>query len=133
MIKKTITYKDFNDKERTENFYFHFSQAELLDMEMDVDGGFAERIQKMIDTKDQKELLKIIKKFVYDAYGVKSDDGKRFMKNPEVKAEFIESPAYSIIFMELVTNDQVAAEFVNGVIPDDMKSQYAAALKKANN
>lgn len=133
MIKKTVTYTDFNGTERTENYYFHFSQAELLDMEMGVDGGFAERIKKMIDTKDQKELLKIIKKFVYDAYGVKSGDGRRFIKSEEVKAEFVESPAYSIIFMELVTDDEVAAEFVNGVIPDDMKAQYSAALAKANN
>lgn len=130
MIKKTVTYKDFNDVERTEHHYFHFSQAELLDMELGTDGGFVERVQAMIDAKNQKELLQFIKKFVYDAYGVKSPDGRRFIKNEEVKTEFVESPAYSIIFMELVTNDEVAAEFVNGVIPDDLKAQYAEALAK---
>ena len=130
MIKKTVTYVDFNGTERTESHYFHFSQAELLDMELGTDGGFVERVHAMIDAKDQKELLKFIKKFVYDAYGVKSPDGKRFIKSEEVKTEFVESPAYSKIFMELVTNDQVAAEFVNGVIPDDLKDQYAEALAK---
>lgn len=128
MIKKTVTYTDFNGTKRTEAHYFHFSQAELLDMEMSVDGGFAERIQKIVDAKDQKELLKVIKKFVYDAYGVKSDDGRRFQKSVEIKEAFVESPAYSEIFMELVTNDEAAAEFVNGVIPDDMKEKYAAAV-----
>ena len=130
MIKKTVNYVDFNGTEVTEAFYFHFSQAELLDMELGTDGGFVERVQAMIDAKDQKELLKFIKKFVYDSYGVKSPDGKRFIKNEEVKTAFVESPAYSKIFMELVTNDEVAAEFVNGVIPDDLKAQYAEALAK---
>lgn len=125
MLKKTITYRDYNDVERTETFYFHFTEAEILDMEMSEEGSFTERVQRIIDAKDQAGLMKLIKKFVIDAYGVKSDDGKRFIKNEEVKAAFLESPAYSDIFMEMVTNDELAAEFVNGVIPDTMKKRLA--------
>lgn len=132
MFKKTVTYKDYNDVERTETYHFHFSEAEILDMEMSVEGGFAERVQKIIDANDQTKLMKVIQKFVIDAYGVKSEDGKRFIKNEQVKTEFIESPAYSKIWMELVTNDQVAADFINNVIPADMKDQLASiAAKKA--
>ena len=131
MIKKTVTYKDYNEVERTESFYFHFNEAEILDMEMSVEGGFAERVQRIVDSKDQSSLLKVIKNFVLDAYGVKSENGKRFIKNDEVKAEFVECPAYSMIFMELVTNDELAAEFVNGVVPDSMKDRLKAiAVKK---
>ena len=131
MIKKTVTYKDYNEVERTESFYFHFNEAEILDMEMSVEGGFAERVQRIVDSKDQSSLLKVIKNFVLDAYGVKSENGKRFIKNDEVKAEFVECPAYSMIFMELVTNDELAAEFVNGVVPDSMKERLKAiAVKK---
>ena len=130
MIKKTVTYTDYNGVERTESFYFHFSEAEILDMEMSTEGGFAERVQRIIDAKNQTELLKVIKQFVYDAYGVKSEDGKRFMKNDEVKAAFIESPAYSEIFMEMLTNDKLAAEFVNGVVPANMKDKLAALANK---
>lgn len=130
MIKKTITYKDYNDVERTEEFYFHFSESEILDMEFSMDGGFAERVQKMIDTKDQRALLQIIKKFVIDAFGVKSADGKRFIKNDEVKSEFVECPAYSMIFMELVADDEKAAEFVNGVIPANMKAKFAEIVSQ---
>ena len=97
MLKKTVTYTDYNGVERTEAFYFHYTEAEILDMEMSTEGGFAERIQKIIDAKDQVSLMKLIKKFVIDAYGIKSEDGKRFIKNDKVKTEFLESPAYSKI------------------------------------
>jgi hypothetical protein len=130
MLKKTVTYKDYNDVERTETFYFHFNEAEILDMEMSTEGGFAERVQRIIDAKEQTALLKVIKKFVLDAYGVKSEDGKRFIKTDKVKEEFIQSPAFSIIFMELVTNDKLAAEFVNGVVPDSMKDRLKSIAIK---
>lgn len=130
MIKKTITYKDLNGNDRTESFYFHFYESEILEMEMSVDGGFAERIQRIIDAKDQPSLIRVIKKFVLDAYGVKSDDGKRFIKNDEVRAAFVESPAYSKIFMELVMDDVVAAEFVKGVVPSEMSDRVTVGTAK---
>lgn len=129
MIKKTITYTDFNGGERTETFYFHYSPAEILEMELSVDGGFGERIQRIIDAKDQPSLIRVIKKFVLDAYGVKSDDGKRFIKNDEVRAAFEECPAYSKIFMEMVLNDAAAAEFVKGVVPADLAKTVGTEAK----
>ena len=133
MIKKTVTYEDYNGETRTETFYFHFTEAEILDMEMSTEGGFAERIQRIIDAKDQSALMKLIKKVVIDAYGVKSPDGKRFIKNDEVKAAFLECPAYSDIFMDMVTDDKLAAEFVNGVVPKNMKNRFAELASKKNN
>lgn len=130
MIKKTVTYKDLNGKERTETFYFHYFESEIMDMEMSEEGGLAERIQRIIDAKDQASLLKVIKKFVVDAYGIKSDDGRRFIKSQEVKDAFVECPAYSKIYMELLTNDELAAEFVNKVVPEDMAEQLAALVAK---
>ena len=125
MIKKTVTYTDYNGEQRTETFYFHYTEAEILDTDMSEEGSFADRIQRIIDAKDKTALMKLIKKFVIDAYGVKSEDGKRFMKNDELKTAFLECPAYSDIFMEMVTNDEIAAEFVNGVIPSTMKDRVA--------
>lgn len=133
MIKKTITYVDFNDVQRTETFYFNYSQAELLEMEMSIDGGFVERVKRIIDAKDAPSLVKLWKKFVIDAYGVKSDDGRRFIKNDEVRAAFVECPAYSAIFMELATDDVAGAEFVKGVVPANMANEVAAQTAKANN
>ena len=133
MLKKTVTYKDLNGKERTETFYFHYFESEIMDMEMSEEGGLAERIQRIIDAKDQASLLKVIKKFVIDAYGVKSDDGRRFNKSQEVKDAFVECPAYSKIYMELLTNDELAAEFVNKVVPEDMAAQLAEIVAKKTN
>jgi hypothetical protein len=130
MIKKTVTYKDLNGKERTETFYFHYFESEIMDMEMSEEGGLAERIQRIIDAKDQPSLLKVIKKFVIDAYGVKSDDGRRFDKSQTVKEAFVECPAFSKIYMELLTDDKAAAEFVNRVVPEDMKETLAAIAAK---
>ena len=129
MLKKTVTYTDYNGVERTEAFYFHYNEAEILDMEMSTEGGFAERIQKIIDAKDQVSLMQVIKKFVIDAYGVKSEDGKRFIKNDAVRTEFLESPAYSQIWMELVMDDEIAADFINNVIPSGMKEKLESLIK----
>lgn len=130
MIKKTVTYKDFNGNDRTESFYFHYYESEILEMELSVDGGFAERIQRIIDAKDQPSLIRVIKKFVLDSYGVKSDDGKRFIKNDEVRTAFEQCPAYSQIFMELVLDDKKAADFVKGVTPPEMAERVAANANK---
>lgn len=120
MIHETVTYTDYNGQSRTETFYFHFTQAEIMEMQLSVEGGFNARVQKMIDTKDQPSIIKLVKDFVLDAFGVKSDDGRRFMKSEELRRAFEENPAYSIIFMKLATDADAAAKFVNGVAPSDM-------------
>ena len=130
MTSKTITYKDWNGKDRTETFYFHFSQAELMEMEISQEGGFSERVKKIAAANNLPDMLKIWKNFVLDAYGVKSEDGRRFMKNEEIRQSFVECPAYSIIFMELATNTEAASNFINTVVPADMAAQVAALQAK---
>ncbi len=126
MTYETVTYKDWNGVDRKETFYFHFSQAELMEMELSQEGVFSERVKRIIDAKQQSELLQIIKKFVLDAYGVKSDDGRRFMKSDEIRRSFVECPAFSMIFMKLATDTEAASKFINGVVPADMAAQVAA-------
>ena len=130
MISKTVTYKDWNGMDRTETFYFHFSQAELMEMEVSHDGGFSERVKKIAAANNLPDMLKIWKNFVLDAYGIKSEDGRRFMKNDEIRQSFVECPAYSIIFMELATNTEAASNFINQVVPADMAAQVASAQAK---
>lgn len=126
MLKKTVTYRDYNDVERTEDFYFNLNKAEIMEMEMMTKGGMAEMIQKIVKAQDAPGIIKIFKDLVLQAYGVKSPDGKRFIKNDEVRDEFVQSEAYSIIFMELATDADAAAKFVNGIIPADLAKQAAA-------
>ena len=123
MLKKTITYKDYNGVERTEDFYFHLSEAELLEMEMGTVGGMIEMMQKIVKAKDAPAIIKVFKDLVLKAYGVKEPDGKHFLKSEELSAKFAQTPAYSKLFMELATDDKAGAEFFNGIIPDDLAKQ----------
>ena len=127
MIKKTISYTDYNGIERKEDFYFNLTKAEIMEMEMSTKGGLAEMIQRIVAAQDQPAIIKIFKDLIVKAYGVKSPDGKRFIKNDEVVDEFIQTEAYSQLFMELATDADAAAKFVNGIVPADMAKQLEAA------
>lgn len=127
MITKTITYTDYNDIERTEKFSFHLSKAELMEMEMGTTGGLAEMMQRIVEDKDVPAIMKIFKELLLKSYGVKSPDGKRFIKNDELREEFAQTEAYSQLFMELATNADEAAAFVNGIIPADLAKEAATA------
>lgn len=123
MLKKTITYEDYNGVKRTEDFYFNLSKAELMEMEMSITGGLAEMINKIVAAQDAPAIIKLFKDLVLKAYGVKSDDGKRFIKNQELREEFSQTEAYSLLFMELATDADIAAKFVNGIMPVDISPQ----------
>lgn len=133
MKKETITYTDYNGTERTEDFYFNLTKAEIMEMEMSTSGGLAEMIQRIVATQDAPAIIKIFKDLLLKAYGEKSPDGKRFIKSDEIATAFAQTEAYSILFMELATNADKAAEFVNGIVPADLeqkvKSDSHPALK----
>lgn len=118
MLKKKITYTDYNDVERTEDFYFNLTQAEIMEMELGTAGGLAEMIQKIVDAQDAPAIIKVFKDLILKAYGEKSADGKRFIKSKEISDAFSQTEAYSQLFMELATNTESAAEFVNGIVPN---------------
>lgn len=125
MLKKIITYTDYNGVERTEPFYFNLSKAELMEMELGVTGGMTEMLDKIIAAKDAPSLMKTFKEMIMKAYGVKSDDGKRLIKSEELSIAFTQTEAYSVLFMELITDDKAAANFVNGIIPNEIQTEVA--------
>ena len=129
MLKKTITYKDYNNNERTEDFYFNLSKAEIMEMEMGVSGGLTEMIQRIVAAQDAPAIIKIFKDLILKSYGVKSSDGKRFEKSEELSAAFSQTEAYSILFMELATDADAGAKFVNGIVPADMSQETLPAVK----
>lgn len=128
MLKKTITYKDFNEEEVTEDFFFHLSQAELVELEMSHEGGLVAAMQRIIETDDRAAIILEFKKIILLAYGKKSMDGKRFVKNQQLRDEFESSGAYSVLFMELVTVTDSAIEFMNGIIPAGMIVEEIAEI-----
>jgi hypothetical protein len=125
MIKQTITYKDFDDVERTEDFYFNLTQAEVMEMELTTKGGLANTIQKIIDAKNTPELIRLFKDLILKAYGEKSADGRQFAKSAEITKAFTQTEAYSQLFMKLALENEPAAAFVNGIMPnmDDVKAR----------
>ena len=136
MLKKTITYEDYNGTQRTEDFYFNLSKAEVMEMELSTTGGLAEMIKRVVASQDAPAIIKIFKDLILKAYGEKSPDGKRFMKEDEngrkLYKDFEQTEAYSILFTELATDDKAAAAFVNGIVPADISKQAAKNLA-ANN
>lgn len=132
MLKKTITYRDYNDVERTEDFYFNLTKAEIMEMELGTTGGFTEMVQKIIDTQDIPQIAKIFKDLVLKAYGEKSPDGRRFIKNDEIRDGFAQTEAYSDLFMELSTNSDAASAFINGIIPDNIEGPKNAVPTPVN-
>lgn len=126
MLKKTIEYTDFNGTPRKEDFYFNLSKAEVMEMEMSKKGGLAEEIQRIVSAQDAPAIIKVFKDLVLKSYGVKSPDGRRFIKSQELRDDFEQTEAYSILFMELATDADAAAKFVNGIVPADMSQENAA-------
>ena len=133
MIKKTITYTDYNGNERTEDFYFNLNKAEVMRMEMGVKGGLAERIQRIVSAQDTPALIEIFQDLIQKSFGVKSADGRSFLKRKEDLEAFMFTEAYSILFMELATDADAAAKFINGIIPTGATQQIDAPKHPAAN
>ena len=127
MYKITETYTDYDDNQRTEDFYFNYSEAERTDLQFSVSGGLAGMIDKIIKTNDMPKLVELFRELIQKAYGEKSNDGRRFMKSPELTKEFTETVAYSQIYMRLATDSKAAQEFINKVVPKSMKDKMQQA------
>lgn len=126
MLVKEITYTDFNGKERKEKFLFNLNKSELVKMELSAEGGYAERLQSIVDAKGNAEIMTIFEKIILAAYGEKSEDGKRFMKSAEISEAFSQTAAYDQLFIELITDADAAAKFINAIIPDEVKPDHQA-------
>lgn len=117
MLVKTIKYEDYNGQEREEEFLFNLSKAELIEMELGVDGGLDAKIKRLTQTMNGPEIMKLFKEIIMKSYGVKSDDGKRLIKSEQLSLEFTQTEAYSELLMELCSNPEAAANFIKAILP----------------
>ena len=117
MLKKTFKFVDYNGNHRTEDHYFNLTQAEVTELELSVDGGLTAMINRVVQAQNGRQIIDTMKDIILKSYGVKSPDGRRFIKNQEVRDAFIQTEAYSQLFMELATNAKAASDFVAGIIP----------------
>lgn len=130
MLTITEIYNDYLGNQRTEEFNFHYNQAELMEMELETEGGFSARVQRIVNANSYPELYKVMKQFILGSYGVKSEDGRRFMKSPEISRSFEESPVYERLMMRMTTGPDAAneaAKFINGITPEGMAKPMAVA------
>src|SRR5687767_7473150 len=132
MLKKSITYENYSGEKVTEDFYFHLTKAELVELEVSHKDGLSESLKKIVASEDGGQIIKEFKNIVLKAYGVKSPDGRRFIKNDQLRQEFESTEAYSVLFMELVTDAGAAAEFVNGVVPQDVRTGQLALVPESD-
>ena len=131
MLRKSITYTDFNDVVRTETFYFNLTEAELIELELSETGGYTEMLQQIVDAKDGKAIMARFRDLILRSYGVRSDDGRRFIKSEQLSEEFAQTNAYSALFFELVTDADASAKFATALIPASLanKPEVLAARK----
>lgn len=127
MLKKTMTYEDYNGETVTEDFYFSISKAELIELEIKSgEGGYSGLLKKIIASQDNVAMLATFKDIIAMSVGRRSDDGKRFVKSDEIMMDFQQSPAYDQLLLSFYTDENAAVEFVTGIVPNDM----AEAVKK---
>lgn len=120
MLKKAITYKDYNNVERTDIFYFNLTKAELIEFELKQEGGMGAYLTRIAESNDNKEIIETFKEIILLAIGEKSEDGRYFRKNDTIRENFAASEAYSELFIELATDAKKAAEFITGVVPAEL-------------
>jgi hypothetical protein len=134
MIKKTLTFKNFKKETETEDYYFNMSEGELTKMQVAAidqkNESFSDKLDKISKGLQGQQLVEVIDDLVLRSYGIKSTDQKRFVKNPQILEEFTSSGAYSVLITELFSLEGSLAEFINGVVPDDMVQNSKAAAEK---
>lgn len=131
MIKKTVTYEDFNGEETTEDVYFNLTKAELIEYEVREKGGMSSVLERISKSDDGNLIMQTFKDILLMSYGEKSDDGRRFRKNEQIREDFASSMAYDAIFWELCTDADSAAAFVNGLVPKKLLEEAQKEQQKA--
>lgn len=130
MLKREITYENFDEEEVTGVFYFNISKPELIELEVEKQGGFSNWLKKIFEAKDNKTIIEQFKRIILLAYGEKSDDGNRFIKSDELRTAFSQTAAFEALFMELAMDEGAAAAFIIGSMPKDMRAQIQEAQAK---
>ena len=131
MLKKTITFKDLDDNDVTEDFYFNLSKAELTELELTYPGGFTAHLERVIESEDGAQIISTFKDVILRTVGKRSEDGRRFIKSDEIRDDFVQTDAYSEMFMELCTSAEAAATFIKGIVPNDLLEEINKQMPAA--
>lgn len=125
MLRKEVEYKDFDGNDRKDVLWFHLNEVEITEMDLETSGGLVKYMESIIDTKDVNRLITIFKDLLIRSYGERSMDGKHFYKDDKIRNEFVSSAAYPVLYMEMVSDANKAVEFINGIVPSNIREQMA--------
>ena len=135
MLKKSVTYTDFNDEEHTEYFYFHLKKTELLRMEVETPGGLSAAFERIVaggENPDGKLIMDTFEGYIKKSYGKKSPDGRRHLKSDEILDEFVTCGAYDALFMSICTDAETAADFIKAIMPAGLIEEVEVLAKQQN-
>lgn len=130
MLKKRITYTNFEDEEVTETFYFNLTKADLMEMEVSKRGGLNGYIERIQETNDAGLVFEELKSLMSRSVGRLAPDGRGFSRSQQIRDEFMNSEAFSNFILEMLTDPQLAAEFIQGLIPKNIESEVDRIVKK---
>lgn len=133
MRKETITYTDYNNVTRTEDFFFNLNEAELTALQYGVDGGMKEMLERIVKSNDNKQIMACFHDLIAKSYGEKSPDGRRFVKSTELSEAFMQTEAYNELMLRFMTDANYSAEFINDVLADVTKRTEERNAKKGEN
>ena len=132
MLTKAITYTDYNGNKKTKNFYFNLTRTELAKMELTNKAGMEETIKQMINEDDREKIINLFETLVLGSVGEKSADGERFEKSDKIRQDFVNHPAYDILFMELISDSKSMSDFINAILPSDLAEATKSNTKTIN-
>ena len=120
MFGRTFSYTDYNGNPRKDTWYFNLTKAELMKMELGAWGGLDALLKRLIREEKPEKIVDMFEKIILGAVGEKSPDGRRFIKNEQIRQDFYQTQAYSDLFFELVTDPEKLTAFLKGAIPEDL-------------
>ena len=132
MLKKTITYTDYNGVERKEDFLFNLTKTELMKWDLKTPGGLAARLERISQKFDIPALTAFMEDLIDMSYGIKSDDGVRFIKDEKLSTMFRQTDAYDQLFVNLLSNEKETTNFINGILPKELMEEVKKQNAEAN-
>lgn len=136
MLKKTLTFKDFDGNDMTRDFYFNLSKPDMIALETSTPGGLSNHVKNLTEKNDIEGITKFVRKLIVESYGERGEDGFSFIKvrnGVKLGEMFEQSLAYEALFMELINpedNGKAFNDFLTGIVPADLMAKAQAEQAK---
>lgn len=139
MIKRTVTYKDFDGNPVSEDYCFHMMEADFVDLDFKYEEygglrGYLTQLVKDIQEKGEnapkRPMYEFLKEMISVSVGKRV--GNRFDRSPEVKDRFFQTGAYSGFLIDLLKDPEGIPTFIDGITPEvsaDKRKEAIAQLK----